>query len=80
MIRTGPIYNKAEPVTPSDTVNLARPTDALLIGSSGVVQAVFENGAVVPLTVTGPLVLPVRVARVNATSTTATGLVALYTV
>jgi hypothetical protein len=73
-------HNQAIAVTPSDTVNLATPTDALLVGSSGVVQAVFENNAVVALTVTGPIVLPVKVKRVNATSTTATGLVALYTV
>lgn len=73
-------HNQAVTVTPSDTVNLAKPTDALLVGSSGVVQAVFENDAVVALTVTGPTVLPVRVKRVNATSTTATGLAALYTV
>jgi hypothetical protein len=80
MIRDGAIYNQAFAVTTSDTVNLAKPTDALLVGSSGVVQAVFENDAVVALTVTGPIVLPVRVKRVNATSTTATGLAALYTV
>jgi hypothetical protein len=80
MIRDGAIYNQALAVTTSDTVNLAKPTDALLVGSSGVVQAVFENDAVVALTVTGPIVLPVRVKRVNATSTTATGLAALYTV
>jgi hypothetical protein len=80
MIRDGAIYNQAAAITTSDTVNLAKPTDALLVGSSGVVQAVFENDAVVALTVTGPVVLPVRVKRVNATSTTATGLAALYTV
>jgi hypothetical protein len=74
------VYNHALAVTPSDTVNLATPTHALLVGSSGVVQAVFQNGAVVALTVTGPIVLPVKVMRVNATSTTATGLVALYAV
>jgi hypothetical protein len=80
MIRDGAIYNQALAVTTSDTVNLAKPTDALLVGSSGVVQVVFENDVVVALTVTGPIVLPVRVKRVNATSTTATGLAALYTV
>jgi hypothetical protein len=80
MIRDGAIYNQALAVTTSDTVNLVRPTDALLVGGSGVVQAVFENDAVVALTVTGPIVLPVRVKRVNATSTTATGLAALYTI
>lgn len=80
MIRDGAIYNQAATITPSDTVNLAKPSDALLIGSSGAVAAVFENGTVAILTVSGPIVLPVRVARVNATGTTATGLAALNTV
>ena len=81
MIRDGAIYNKAAAITTSDTVNIPTgPTDALLVGSTGVVQAVFENDVVVALTVTGPIVLPVKVKRVNATSTTATGLAALYTV
>jgi hypothetical protein len=81
MIRDGAIYNKAAAITISDTVNIPTgPTDALLVGSTGVVQAVFENDVVVALTVTGPIVLPVKVKRVNATSTTATGLAALYTV
>lgn len=80
MIRDGAIYNQAATITPSDTVNLAKPSDALLIGSSGAVAAVFENGTVVILTVSAPTVLPVRVARVNATGTTATGLAALNTV
>jgi hypothetical protein len=80
MIRDGAIYNQAATITPSDTVDLPRPTDALLVGSSGAVAAVFENNAVVVLTVSAPTVLPVRVKRVNAASTTATGLAALYTV
>jgi len=81
MIREGPIYNKAAAITTSNTVNIPQgPTDALLIGSSGNVAAVFENDDVVVLAVSAPVVLPVRVKRVNATSTTATGLAALYTV
>jgi hypothetical protein len=81
MIRDGAIYNKAATITISDTVNIPQGlTDALLVGSTGVVQAVFENDVVVALTVTGPIILPVKVKRVNAASTTATGLVALYTV
>jgi hypothetical protein len=80
MIREGPIFNQASAVTPSDTVNLPRVSDALLVGGAGVVAAVFENDTVTLLTVTGPIVLPVRVKRVNAASTTATGLAALYTV
>lgn len=80
MIRNGPIYNQAAAITPSDTVNLPRPTDAVLIGSSGAIAAVFENDTVVVLTVSAPVVLPIRVKRINAASTTATGLAALYTI
>lgn len=81
MIRDGAIYNKAATITTSNTVDIPQgATDALLVGSSGNVAAVFENGDVVVLAVTAPCVLPVRVKRVNATSTTATGLAALYTV
>lgn len=80
MIRNGPIYNDGDAITPSDTVNLSRPTDALQIGSAGTVAVVFESNKVLVLTVSGPQTLAVRVKRVNAASTSATGLAALYTV
>jgi hypothetical protein len=80
MIRDGAIYNQAAAITTSDTVDLAKPTDALWVGGAGIVVAVFENGAAVNVTCVAGQLLPLRVKRVNATTTTATLLVALYTV
>jgi threonine aldolase len=79
MIRDGAIYNQAAAITTSDTVNLAKPTDAISVGTTGTLIAVFENDSVVTFAVTAAQLLPVRIKRVNASST-ATGLVALYTV
>lgn len=81
MIRDGAIYNKAAAITTSNTVNIPEgPTDAIVVGGTGNLVAVFENDVAVTLAVTAAQLLPVRIKRVNATSTTATGLVALYTV
>lgn len=65
-------------VSPSDTVNLATVSRALNAGTSGSVQVTMLDGGVVSLTIAAGSVLPVRVTRVWATGTTATGLVALF--
>lgn len=67
-------------VTPSDTVNLTVPSRALYVGGAGNIVAVMQDSGTA-VTFTGVLagtVLPIRVLRVNATSTTATSLVALF--
>jgi hypothetical protein len=74
------LYNDAAAVTTSDTVNLPRLTDAIKVGAAGTLAAVLQNDRVVTLTVTAGETLPLRVKRVNATGTTATGLTALYVV
>jgi len=74
------LYNDAVPLVPSDTANLDRPTDAIYVGGAGVVTAVLANGRTVAFTVSAPYLLPFRAARVNATGTTATLLLALYQV
>lgn len=71
-------YNDAVAITTSDTVNLPRPADALWVGGAGIVVAVLQNGKTVNCTCVAGSLLPLRVKRVNATSTTATLLVALY--
>lgn len=65
-------------ITPSNTVNFARRARAVYVGGSGNVVAVFADGAAITFTsvVAGSL-LPVEVVRINATGTTATGLVGL---
>lgn len=65
-------------ITPDDTADLARPTRGLMIAGAGDVTVVMEGGD----TVTLPGLLPgvqyaVRVRRVLATATTASGLVGL---
>jgi hypothetical protein len=71
-------YRRFAAITTSDTVDLpGGVSDAILVGGAGIVQAVSESGTVVAMT------LPVgihqlRLRRVNATSTSATLLVALY--
>lgn len=84
-------YNKFTAITPSDTVNIAAPfadgyapfpTDAIYVGtkgSTGTVVGVTPDGQTV--TFVGLLagtIYQVRLIRVNATTTDASNLVALY--
>jgi hypothetical protein len=64
-------------VTPSDSVDLTVPSRGLLCGVAGNAQVTTQAGQ----TVTIPLQQgynPIRVRRVWSTSTTATGIFALY--
>ena len=71
--------NQAEAVTTSDTVNLSGTARALYIGGGGNVNLIMPDGSTVLFVGVGSgSVLPVRVRRVMATSTTATSIVALY--
>jgi hypothetical protein len=73
-------FNQWRPITPSDTVNLPTLTDALWVGGAGDIAAVMQNGSM-PVVLAGVPAgswLPLAVTRINATGTTATGLVALY--
>jgi len=72
-------FNLWGAITPSDTVDLPRVTDAILVGSTGNVAAVMQNNVAVTLTaLAAGTVLPIAARRVNAAGTTATGLIALY--
>lgn len=79
MITLG-VYTDGVAITPSDTVDLARVTDAVWVGGAGIVVAVWPSGKTVNVTCVAGQLLPIRVKRVNATATTATLLVALYQV
>lgn len=73
-------FNYWGPITPSNTVDLAKVPVGIMVGGSGDVAAVMQNNAV-PMVFTGVPAgtwLPIAVRRVNATGTTATGLVAFY--
>lgn len=74
-------FNIWEPITPSNTVNLPRGvTGGIWVGATGDVAAVMPNStvAVVLAAVPAGSWLPIAAMRINATGTTATGLVALY--
>lgn len=75
---TAPASN-AFPVTPQDGVDLPAITRALYVGGSGDVAATMTGGeAIILVNVLAGTVLPVRLARVAATGTTAQNLVGLY--
>ena len=85
-------YNSGTAVTTSNTVNFDGTTwsasaaqrplaaQALYVGGAGVVVAVWPDGTSSSLTATAGSVLPLRLIRVNSTNTTASLMVALYTV
>lgn len=84
------VYNKAQAITKSDTVNFDGstysatpvtkpiPADAIYVGGAGIVVAVFEDGSTANFTAVAGQILPLKCIRVNSTTTTATLMVALY--
>jgi hypothetical protein len=76
---TGAAY-KAVAVSPHDTNDLAAPCRSLYVGGAGNVEVIMEGDtdAVVFSAVPAGTVLPIRVSRVRAASTTATLILALY--
>ncbi len=71
-------YNVWQTVTPSDTVDFDRMTDAIRSGSNGVIVIVAQDGSKAAFhAVTGDII-PVKARRVDATNTTANNIVALY--
>ncbi len=82
-------YNRGVAVTPSNTDNFPASgeasagwpsADAIYVGGAGVVAAVFQNGTVANFTAAAGEILPIRCVRVNFTDTTATLMVALYSI
>ena len=70
------VFNDAVAVTPSDTVDQFY--DTLYVGGAGAVKVMTSRGNQVTLTaVPAGTRLPLRVRRVYATGTTATGIVGL---
>lgn len=71
-------YNSWVAVTPSDSVDLPRLTDAVYAGSNGVIAAVEQDGTVVNFHCATGHVIPIAAKRINNTNTTANHIVALY--
>ncbi len=68
-----------EAITPSDTVDLKTTTRSIYVGGAGDIVAVDVNDNTVTFSgAVAGTTLPIVVKRVNATSTTATNLVALF--
>jgi hypothetical protein len=66
-------------IAPSDSVDLTVVPRAIYVGVTGALAAVMAGGQTVTLqNVAAGSLLPIRVARINATGTTASGLVALW--
>lgn len=65
-------------VTPSDTVNLPAGCRAIYVGGAGDVALVGDDGVAVVFAATAGQIIPLGPKRVNATSTTATSIVAIY--
>ena len=78
MMQTQP-YNKAAAVTPSNTADfLLGETAAVVASGAGNIAAVFPDNAVVVIALAAGQILPIKLKRINSTSTTATGITALY--
>lgn len=82
-------YTAWKDITPSDTVNFFPGVaqsggyavcEAIYVGGAGVVVAVAQNGSKASFTAAAGEILPLRAIRVDSTNTTASLLVALYTV
>lgn len=76
--QTGPVLGGFD-VTPNDGADLDVLTRALMVTGEGNVTAIFKDGTT--LTLPGlavGVVYPVRVSRILATGTTATGIKGLY--
>lgn len=81
-------FNRGKTITPSDTIDIdgntasgnknPKTTDALFIGGAGIVAAVFQDGTVCNFTVVAGEMVPLKLRRVNNTTTTATLMVGLY--
>ena len=72
-------YTSAAAITTSDATAIATGiTDAVYCGVSGTAVLIDQNGTSISTTLVGGTILPLRVSRINATGTAATGLVALY--
>lgn len=70
--------SSAAAIVPDDGADLPSVTRAINVAGTGDVRVTTLDGDVVTLHVAGGSAFPIRVRRVHATGTTATGLVALW--
>lgn len=78
-IQQGARYTHAAAVTPNDVTPLTNRAMALYVGGTGAVVVITAGGETVTFAaVPAGAILPVVVATVKATGTTATSILALY--
>lgn len=65
-------------VTPTDTADLAMASRGINVAQSGAVRVTTIEDTTATLTVAAGIVMPVRVKKIWATGTTATGIVVMY--
>lgn len=70
--------SNAQAVTPSDSADLPFMTRGLYVGGEGNVSVVMRGGQTASFVAGTGAILPIRVARVRATGTSATDIVALW--
>lgn len=76
-VKSDPATNAAE-ITPDDSEDLAYVTRGLMVAGAGALRVQMLGGQIVTLAVTQSAVYPLRVRRVHATGTTASGIVGLW--
>jgi len=64
-------------ITPNDAVDLATVSRAITVAAAGTVEVTMLDGSVGSVYIAAGIPFPIRVTRVWATGTTATGIVAL---
>lgn len=65
-------------VTPDDAADLPEVTLAINVAAPGTVRVTTQEGDVVDVAIAAGVAFPLRVSRIWATGTTATGISALY--
>lgn len=76
--QTDRIYRTWQAVTPSDVTSLALGVNGIYVGGAGNLSLTDQSGNTVVFAVTAGQTVHFGPLRVNATGTTATGIVALY--
>jgi hypothetical protein len=65
-------------VTPDDSTDLTYVSRAINVATSGTVRVTTRWGTTASISVAAGIIFPIRVRRIWATGTTATGIVALF--
>ena len=77
--QTSGSQDHAAAITPSDTVDLSAPCNAIYVGGAGALTVITVGGETVAFpAVPAGAIIPIRATRIKATGTVATNLVAMW--